>query len=102
MPGDALCNVIITRLPFSVPDHPLLQARLDAIRNAGGNPFYEYQLPEAIIRLRQGFGRLIRTRDDRGQVVILDPRVRTKPYGRKFLAALPACPVRVESVKEAV
>src|SRR5262249_9344705 len=66
VPGDALQNVIIPKLPFSVPDQPLLEARLDAIRQSGGNPFRDYQLPEAVIKLRQGFGRLIRTQQDRG------------------------------------
>ena len=82
VPGEALSNVIITRLPFSVPSHPLLEARLEDIRRRGGSPFVEYQVPEAVIKLKQGFGRLIRTKTDQGIVVILDPRVLTKPYGR--------------------
>lgn len=94
VPGEALQNVIITKLPFSVPDHPLLQARLDAIRQGGGNPFRDYQLPESVIKFRQGFGRLIRRATDRGIVVVLDPRIKSKPYGRTFLESLPPMPIR--------
>lgn len=94
VPGDALTNVIITKLPFAVPDHPLLEAKLQSIRANGGNPFAEYQLPEAVIKFRQGFGRLIRTRTDRGTVVVLDPRIESKSYGRVFLDSLPPAEVR--------
>ncbi len=93
VPGDDLQTVIITRLPFRVPSDPVLEARREKIAAEGGNPFIDYQVPEAIIKLKQGFGRLIRRRTDRGQVVILDPRIHTERYGRLFLESLPKCRV---------
>ena len=94
--GESLSSVIITKLPFEVPTHPVIEARVKQIEERGGNPFMEFSLPEAIIRFKQGFGRLIRTNTDTGIFVALDARIKTKFYGKQFLNSLPACRI-VES-----
>ena len=93
--GEALSNVVITKLPFEVPTHPVMEARVKQIKERGGNEFMEFSLPEAILRLKQGFGRLIRTQTDQGIVVILDSRIRTRSYGKSFLDSLPPCDIVV-------
>jgi ATP-dependent DNA helicase DinG len=100
--GEALSIVAIDKLPFASPDDPLLKARLEGIRRRGGNPFFEYQLPQAVLALKQGVGRLIRDFDDFGVIVIGDPRVKTKAYGRVFLEALPPSPVVTDGSLAAV
>ena len=87
--GEALSCVIIDRLPFAVPSDPVIQARMKAIEEAGGKPFFDYQVPSAVLTLKQGFGRLIRSLEDRGVLVLLDPRVTRQRYGQTFLASLP-------------
>jgi ATP-dependent DNA helicase DinG len=96
IPGEALSLLVIDKLPFSPPDDPLVEARCERIAADGGDWFDEYSLPAAVLQLRQGFGRLIRTQADRGVVAILDPRMRTRPYGRAFLDSLPPCPVATD------
>ena len=89
VPGDALAQVIVTRLPFDPPTHPITEAKTEWIRDHGGNPFNDLTLPDALIKFRQGVGRLIRTQSDRGLITILDSRVLAKSYGRLFLQCLP-------------
>ncbi len=90
--GEALSCVIIDKLPFAAPNDPVMEARLDSIRKRGGNPFGEYQIPQAVIALKQGVGRLIRDQQDRGVLMICDIRLRTRSYGKTFLDSLPRMP----------
>ncbi len=96
IPGDALSVLVIVKLPFDVPSDPIVAARSETF----DDPFNEYSLPEAILRFRQGFGRLIRTQSDRGVVAILDRRILTKRYGRAFLESLPPCNVKVGPMRD--
>ena len=93
VPGEALSCVIVDKLPFDPPTEPVTQARIERIASQGRNPFYQYQVPAAIISLKQGLGRLIRGSDDRGVLAILDSRILTKEYGKLFLQSLPPAPV---------
>jgi ATP-dependent DNA helicase DinG len=93
VPGKALECVVIVKLPFAVPDEPIVEARVEDLREKGRNPFYEYQVPQAVMMFRQGFGRLMRKKDDRGVVALFDPRIYSKPYGRLFIESIPDCQV---------
>ena len=95
VPGESLSNLILTKLPFTVPDHPLIQARLEYIDSKGGNSFMDYSLPEAVLKFRQGAGRLIRSKNDEGIITILDFRILSKQYGKFFLNALEECPIDI-------
>ncbi len=99
--GDALSLVVIDKLPFAAPDDPVLSARLEGIRRRGGNPFFEYQLPQAVLALKQGVGRLIRDANDSGVVMLCDPRLMTRTYGRVFIDSLPPMPATT-NLREAV
>jgi ATP-dependent DNA helicase DinG len=96
VPGESLSLLVIDKLPFAAPGDPLVEARCERIDELGGDWFREYALPSAVLQLRQGFGRLIRSHGDRGVIAILDPRLRLRPYGRAFLESLPPCPVTSE------
>jgi ATP-dependent DNA helicase DinG len=91
--GDDLKLVILVKLPFAVPTEPILQARMEDLERQGKNPFYHFTVPMASLRLKQGFGRLIRSKSDRGVIAILDKRIKTKSYGRRFFKDLPVTPV---------
>lgn len=95
VPGESLSNLIITRLPFFVPDHPLIRARLEYIDAKGGNSFMDYSLPEAVLKFRQGIGRLIRHKTDTGIIAVLDPRIITKSYGKHFIGSIDECPIEI-------
>jgi ATP-dependent DNA helicase DinG len=86
--GDSLKCLVITKLPFEVPTEPIALARTEDIERRGGNPFYDYSLPKAVLKFKQGFGRLIRSKNDSGRVVVCDERIETKAYGRMFLSSL--------------
>jgi ATP-dependent DNA helicase DinG len=102
IPGEDLSCLVIVRLPFSPPDEPLTEAKCQQIKQRGGNPFSEYSLPEAILRFKQGFGRLIRTEKDRGIMIVFDRRIITTKYGKSFLQSIPSVPVKKGDINELV
>ncbi|TFH41937.1 MAG: helicase c2, partial [Chrysiogenales bacterium] len=103
LPGDLVRGVILMKLPFAVPDSPPVEAKMERLKEQGKNPFSTFQVPEAVIRFRQGFGRLIRSGTDRGVVAVLDSRIVNKSYGGAFLKSLPECRVvySLDDLKEA-
>jgi ATP-dependent DNA helicase DinG len=102
IPGEDLSCLVIVRLPFSPPDDPLTEAKCQLIEKLGGNAFSEYSLPEAVLRFKQGFGRLIRTENDRGILVVFDKRIVTTKYGKAFLKSIPSVPVKKGPIDELV
>lgn len=102
LPGEDLSCLVMVRLPFSPPDEPLTEAKCEFIQKEGGNPFYEYSLPEAVLRFKQGFGRLIRTNQDRGVFIIFDRRITTTSYGKAFLQSIPAVPVLKQDINDTI
>jgi ATP-dependent DNA helicase DinG len=102
VPGNALRLVVITRLPFRVPTEPIIEARVEHMESMGINSFTDYSVPVAVLKFKQGFGRLIRTRSDRGVVLVLDKRIISKFYGRYFLDSLPGCGQLIASSEEVI
>jgi ATP-dependent DNA helicase DinG len=102
IPGEKLISIIIPKLPFDVPDHPVIEAKTEKLQFEGKDPFKEYLLPNAILKLKQGFGRLIRRKTDWGIISILDPRIKIQWYGKHFLKSLPECKITTdfETLKE--
>ncbi len=102
LPGEILQCLVIVRLPFSPPDAPITEAKIEGITKNGGNPFRDYSLPQAILRFKQGFGRLVRTKDDKGVVIVLDKRMTTTTYGKKFLDSIPSIPIHEGNLEQLV
>jgi ATP-dependent DNA helicase DinG len=102
VPGDALSAVVMVRLPFSSPEEPVFKTQAERLTKQGINSFTSFALPEAILRFRQGFGRLIRSSTDRGVFIVLDRRIESKSYGKEFIRALPDIPVKKVSLEDMV
>lgn len=102
IPGEDLTCLVIVRLPFSSPEDPLTEAKNEEIKNNGGNPFLENSLPEAVLRFKQGFGRLIRSEEDKGFIIVFDRRIVTTSYGETFLQSIPAVPIKQQNSEQMV